>query len=108
MSASPLVASEGELTAEAARPDLGAAAWWAPRSGHGPKSGEAAGPSHGQAPMGRLELAIEARSGRSVAVHQYHQGALRVMRPHYLDDSGQVCYVVVNPGGAYLGADLFL
>lgn len=30
------------------------------------------------------------------------------MRPHYLDDSGQVCYVVVNPGGAYLGADLFL
>ena len=29
------------------------------------------------------------------------------MRPHYLDDSGQVCYVVVNPGGAYLGADLF-
>jgi urease accessory protein len=31
-----------------------------------------------------------------------------VLRPHYLDDSGQVCYVVVNPGGAYLGADLFL
>jgi urease accessory protein len=30
------------------------------------------------------------------------------LRPHYLDDSGQVCYVVVNPGGAYLGADLFL
>jgi urease accessory protein len=30
------------------------------------------------------------------------------MRPHYLDGSGQVCYVVVNPGGAYLGADLFL
>lgn len=30
------------------------------------------------------------------------------MRPHYLDDSGQVCYVVVNPGGAYLGADLFV
>ena len=31
-----------------------------------------------------------------------------MLRPHYLDDSGQVCYVVVNPGGAYLGADLFL
>lgn len=41
-------------------------------------------------------------------MHQYHRGALRVLRPHYLDDSGQVCYVVVNPGGAYLGADLFL
>lgn len=32
---------------------------------------------------------------------------MRVLRPHYLDDSGQVCYVMVNPGGAYLGADLF-
>ncbi len=33
---------------------------------------------------------------------------MRILRPHYLDDSGQVCYVMVNPGGAYLGADLFL
>lgn len=58
--------------------------------------------------MGALELQVTARQGRSVATHQYHQGALRVLRPHYLDDSGQVCYVVVNPGGAYLGADLFV
>jgi len=58
--------------------------------------------------MGRLELGVSLRHGRSVASHQFHQGALRVLRPHYLDDSGQVCYVVVNPGGAYLGADLFL
>lgn len=48
------------------------------------------------------------RGGRSVAAHQFHQGALRVLRPHYLDGSGQVCYVVVNPGGAYLGADLYV
>ncbi|WP_426226422.1 urease accessory protein UreD [Pseudarthrobacter sp. DSP2-3-2b1] len=58
--------------------------------------------------MGRLELQVAVRGQRSVAVHQYHQGALRVLRPHYLDDSGQVCFVLVNPGGAYLGADLFL
>ena len=58
--------------------------------------------------MGRLELGVSSRGGRSIASHQFHEGALRVMRPHYLDDSGQVCYVVVNPGGAYLGADLFL
>lgn len=31
-----------------------------------------------------------------------------MLRPHYLDGSGQVCYVMVNPGGAYLGGDLFL
>ncbi|MBT2514980.1 urease accessory protein UreD [Arthrobacter sp. ISL-30] len=59
-------------------------------------------------PMGQLSLQIAERGGKSVAVHQYHRGALRVLRPHYLDDSGQVCFVLVNPGGAYLGADLYL
>jgi urease accessory protein len=58
--------------------------------------------------MGVLELVVADRGGRSVAARQYHQGALRILRPHYLDDTGQVCYVMVNPGGAYLGADLFL
>lgn len=43
-----------------------------------------------------------------MATQQYHRGALRILRPHYLDESGQVCYVLVNPGGAYLGADLFV
>lgn len=57
--------------------------------------------------VGELALRISARGGRSIASRQYHRGALRVLRPHYLDDSGQVCYVVVNPGGAYLGADLY-
>jgi len=57
---------------------------------------------------GRLELGIKVRNGKSIAATQFHEGALRVLRPHYLDDSGQVCYVLVNPGGAYLGADLFL
>ncbi len=58
--------------------------------------------------MGALELRVGVRGGRSVATHQYHQGALRVIRPHYLDGSGQVCYVVVNPGGAYLGGDVYV
>lgn len=58
--------------------------------------------------MGRLELLVAVRGDKSVAAHQFHRGALRVLRPHYLDDSGQVCYVVVNPGGAYLGADLYV
>ena len=58
-------------------------------------------------PMGELELVVAVRGGRSMAAHQYHRGALRVLRPHYLDDSGQVCFVLVNPGGAYLGADLY-
>ncbi|ASN22291.1 urease accessory protein UreD [Arthrobacter sp. YN] len=61
-----------------------------------------------RAVRGRLELGISVRGGRSVASRQFHEGALRVLRPHYLDGSGQVCYVMVNPGGAYLGADLFV
>ncbi|MCD4850491.1 urease accessory protein UreD [Arthrobacter sp. AK01] len=64
--------------------------------------------SLGREVRGRLELGVSVRGGRSVAVRQFHEGALRVLRPHYLDESGQVCYVMVNPGGAYLGADLFL
>jgi urease accessory protein len=59
-------------------------------------------------PRGVLNLVIGERHGRSIATGQFHQGALRVLRPHYLDDSGQVCYVMVNPGGAYLGADLYV
>lgn len=61
-----------------------------------------------RSPVGELELVVSDRGGRSMAAHQYHRGALRVLRPHYLDESGQVCYVVVNPGGAYLGGDLYV
>lgn len=59
-------------------------------------------------PTGLLRLAIRERGGRSVAAAQFHEGALRVLRPHYLDASGQVCYTVVNPGGAYFGADRYV
>lgn len=58
-------------------------------------------------PTGELRLEIGLRGGRGIATSQFHQGALRVIRPHYLDESGQVCYVVVNPGGGYLGGDVY-
>lgn len=57
---------------------------------------------------GTLSLDIDRREGRSIAVRQFHDGALRILRPHYLDDSGQVCYVMINPGGACLGGDKYL
>ena len=56
---------------------------------------------------GELRLRVAVRGGRSVAARQFHQGALRVLRPHYLDRSGQVSYTVINPGGAYFGADRY-
>lgn len=57
---------------------------------------------------GQLRLGVAERDGRSYAARQFHEGALRVLRPHYLDHSGQVTYTVINPGGAYFGADAYL
>ncbi|HAN84767.1 MAG TPA: urease accessory protein UreD, partial [Micrococcus luteus] len=39
---------------------------------------------------GELRLRVAVRGGRSVAARQFHQGALRVLRPHYLDRSGHL------------------
>lgn len=57
---------------------------------------------------GELRMTIAAKNGRSYAARQFHEGALRIMRPHYLDATGQVTYTVINPGGAYFGADRYL
>lgn len=57
--------------------------------------------------VGRLRLYVENRAGRAIATSQDYQGALRVLRPHYLDDSAQVTYTIVNPGGGYLGGDRY-
>jgi urease accessory protein len=57
---------------------------------------------------GELDLGLDRRGdGRTVARSQYHRGALRVLRPLYLDATGQVTYVVVNPGGACLDGDRY-
>ena len=57
---------------------------------------------------GELHLRIARDGDRSIAVDQYHRGALRVFRPLYLDGTGQVAYYVVNPGGGYLDGDSYL
>jgi len=52
---------------------------------------------------GRINLTV-ARQGRLTRpVRTESSGVLRLMQPLYLDDSGQVTYIVVNPGGAYFG-----
>ncbi|EMQ96909.1 urease accessory protein UreD [Paeniglutamicibacter gangotriensis Lz1y] len=55
--------------------------------------------------VGELRLQVGTRAGKGIATRQYHAGALRILRPHYLDDTAQVCYTIVNPGGGYLGGD---
>ncbi|MBB4823446.1 urease accessory protein [Sporosarcina luteola] len=56
---------------------------------------------------GELQLKLEEKKGRTIAKDAYFQGALKVMRPIYLDDSGQVCYYILNPGGGYLDGDRY-
>ncbi len=52
---------------------------------------------------GRIRLSVARTGRRTTPVRAEGQGVLRLLRPLYLDDSGQLMYVVVNPGGAYFG-----
>ncbi|HEY2420584.1 MAG TPA: urease accessory protein UreD [Neobacillus sp.] len=56
---------------------------------------------------GELRLTAEERRGKTVAGSVYFQGAFKVMRPVYHDDSGQACYYLLNPGGGYLDGDRY-
>lgn len=56
---------------------------------------------------GTLRLDVEVRQGKTVAKNVYFQGALKVMRPVYHDESGQACYYILNPGGGYLDGDRY-
>ena len=56
---------------------------------------------------GILSLDLENRKGKTVAKRAYFQGAFKVMRPIYHDNSGQVCYYLLNPGGGYLDGDRY-
>ncbi len=56
---------------------------------------------------GELAFTFAPRAGRTVATAQRHGGALQTLRPMYLDDSGQVSYLIVNPGGACLRGDRY-
>ncbi|MDY0409850.1 urease accessory protein UreD [Virgibacillus soli] len=56
---------------------------------------------------GVLRMDVEDRGKKTVARNVYFQGALKVMRPVYLDDSGQACYYILNPGGGYLDGDRY-
>lgn len=56
---------------------------------------------------GILRLEAEERNGKTVAKNVYFQGAFKVMRPIYHDDTGQACYYILNPGGGYLDGDRY-
>ncbi|MCS7460864.1 urease accessory protein UreD [Paenibacillus doosanensis] len=56
---------------------------------------------------GTLRLVTEQKRGRTLAKDVYYDGALKVTRPTYHDDTGQACYYIMNPGGGYLDGDRY-
>ncbi|WKA58372.1 urease accessory protein UreD [Planococcus shenhongbingii] len=56
---------------------------------------------------GELSLDLEERKGKTVAKNVFFQGAFKVMRPIYHDETGKVCYYLLNPGGGYLDGDRY-
>lgn len=52
---------------------------------------------------GQLTLVVARRGRRTRPVITDGRGVLQLKQPIYLDESGQVTYVLVNPGGAYFG-----
>lgn len=58
-------------------------------------------------PTGMLKLDICRKNGQSVSNDIYFQGAFKLMRPQYMDNTGQVMYCLLNPGGGYLDGDRY-
>lgn len=56
---------------------------------------------------GILQLVMEKKKEKTVTKTVYFQGALKVLRPNYLDNTGQACFFIVNPGGGYVGGDRY-
>ncbi|NEU30946.1 urease accessory protein UreD [bacterium LRH843] len=56
---------------------------------------------------GILRLTVENKNGKTISKNVYFQGAFKVMRPHYLDNSGQACYYLINTGGGYVDGDTY-
>ncbi|OAH54020.1 MULTISPECIES: urease accessory protein UreD [Bacillaceae] len=56
---------------------------------------------------GVLRLSMEKKRDKTVTKQVYFQGAFKMLRPHYFDDSGQACYFLINPGGGYVDGDRY-
>lgn len=52
-------------------------------------------------------MTLGVRDGRTYLPRQYHRGALTLLRPLYLHDDDEATVTVINPGGGYLGGDVY-
>ena len=56
---------------------------------------------------GYLQLSVEKKREKTIAEDMYFYGALKLMSPFYLQNDGQACYYIMNPGGGYVGGDAY-
>jgi urease accessory protein len=56
---------------------------------------------------GYLRLAVERKGERTIPADIYSEGACKVTRPIYLEESGQPCFYLMNPGGGYVEGDRY-
>lgn len=56
---------------------------------------------------GILQLVMEKKKEKTITKSVYYHGALKVLRPNYLDNSGQAYFFMLNPGGGYVGGDRY-
>ncbi|WP_246143091.1 urease accessory protein UreD [Macrococcus equipercicus] len=57
--------------------------------------------------MGELDITVINKKGRSVANKIYYQGALKVIKPIYLNDSNFPTFYLSNVGGGFLDGDRY-
>jgi len=56
---------------------------------------------------GYLRLAVVQKRNRTVPYDSYYRGAFKFTQPVYLDNSGQPCFYLMNPGGGYVDGDQY-
>ncbi|PIC63940.1 urease accessory protein [Sporosarcina sp. P13] len=56
---------------------------------------------------GVLRLSMEKKRNKTVTKQVYFQGAFKMLRPHYFDNTGQACFFLINPGGGYVDGDRY-
>lgn len=56
---------------------------------------------------GYLRTILAKKQDKTYIKDAYFQGAFKITRPVYLDETGQACLYIMNPGGGYLAGDTY-
>lgn len=56
---------------------------------------------------GYVRITLERKADKTVIKDCYVEGACKITRSVYLDESGQACLYLMNPGGGYLAGDTY-